>query len=181
MTESDKPEQPPSDTPSSSAPPPPPPYPSAPPPYPYAGGYPGAYPPPPPSYGGYPPASPQAVPKNGLGIAALVVAIVGLFTVYGGIVLGVVAIVLGFLGRGRAKRGEATNGGVALAGIVLGFLGVIVSIVAIALTVWGFNQLGGGDFFDCLRRASNDPAAQQQCEEQFSSTVEDRFNVTPTP
>jgi heme/copper-type cytochrome/quinol oxidase subunit 2 len=105
----------------------------------------------------------------------------GLLTVCGGIVLGVAAIVLGFIGRGRVKRGEATNGGVAMAGIVLGFLGVVVSIVAIALAIWSFDVFGGGDLVDCLQRAGNDPAAQQQCEEDFTSNVEDQFSVTLTP
>ena len=44
-------------------------------------------------------------------------------TVFAPIVLGVVAVVFGFLGRGRVKRGTANNGGVAIAGIVLGALG----------------------------------------------------------
>jgi Domain of unknown function (DUF4190) len=178
MTDPDKPEQSPTD-PSSSAPPPPP---GPPPGYQY-GAQPGAYPPPPPPpYGGYPYAqgAPTA-PKNGIGIASLVVAIIGLLTVFGGIVLGVAAIVLGFVGRGRAKRGEATNGGIATAGIVLGFLGVIVSIVAIALSIWGFSELGGADLVDCLQRAGNDVEAQQQCEEDFTNNMEDQFSVTLTP
>ena len=87
---------------------------SEPPQQPPYGAYPGGYPPPPPHYGGYPPPA----PKNGLGTASLVVAIISLFTVFGGIVLGVVAVILGFLGRGRVKRGEATNGGIAMAGII---------------------------------------------------------------
>ena len=64
-----------------SEPPPPPP-----------GTYPGGYPPQP--YGGYPPPVPVA-PKNGLGTASLVVAIISLFTLFGGVVLGIVAVVLG--------------------------------------------------------------------------------------
>lgn len=131
--------------------------------------------------GGYPTAPAPTAPKNGLGIAALVVAIIGLLSVFGGILLGVVAIVLGFLGWGRAKRGEATNGGVAIAGIVLGVLGVIVSITVIALAIWGFQEVGGADLVECMQRAGNDAAAQQECEEQFTRNVEDQFNVTLTP
>jgi hypothetical protein len=196
MTESDKPEQ------SPSAPPPPPsppnpgqqqsypqqPYPGQqsypgqqqpyPPQQPYQyGAYPGSYPPPPPGYG-YPA---QTAPKNGLGVASLIVAIIGLLTVFGGIVLGVVAVILGVLGRGRAKRGEATNGGVAMAGIVLGVLGVVVGIVAIALTVVFAREVGAGDLFDCLQQAGNDTEAQQQCQDQFQRKIEDQFSVTVTP
>lgn len=176
MTESDKPEQSPTPPPSPSTPPPP--YPQQQP-YQY-GPYPGGYPPPPPGqYGyGYPA---QTAPKNGLGIASLVVAIIGLLSVFGGLVLGIVAVILGVIGRGRAKRGEATNGGVAIAGIVLGVLGVIVSIVAIALTVMFAREVGAGDLFDCLQQAGNDTEAQQQCQEQFQRNIEDQFSVTLTP
>ena len=65
--------------------------------------------------GGY--ASAQAGPRNGFGLTALITGIVGLlfgvlpFTFYLGIILGIVAVVFALLGRRRAKRGEATNGG----------------------------------------------------------------------
>ncbi len=153
-----------------------------PPPPPQYGAYPCNYPPPPPQQQGgfnYPP--PASAPRNGLGIAALVVAIIALLSVYGGLILGIVAVILGFLGRGRVKRGEANNGGVAMAGIVLGFLAIVVSIVAVALTVWGFNEVGGGDLITCLREAGSDQVAQQDCADRFQRNLEDQFNVTLTP
>jgi hypothetical protein len=169
MSEPDQPQTPPQ------MPPPPPPQYGG-----YPGGYPGSYPPPPPQpYAGYAP--PPTAPKNGLGIAALVVAIIGLFTVFGGLILGIVAIILGFIGWGRAKRGEATNGGVAIAGVVLGFLGVIVSIVAIFLVVSFFRDVGGTDYVDCLSRAGNDEQAVQQCADQFRDRIENEFSITMTP
>jgi len=167
MSEPDKPGSPP---PSQPVPPPPPQY----------GAYPGGYPPPPPQpYGGYAP--PPTAPRNGLGIAALVVAIIALFSVVGGVVLGVVAIILGVLGYSRAKRGEATNGGVAVAGIVLGLVSIIEAIVVIALMVWGFSEVGGTDYVDCVSRAGNDPEAVQQCADQFRERVENEFSITVTP
>lgn len=142
--------------------------------------YPGSYPPPSP-YGGYAP--PPTGPKNGFGIAALVIAIVSLASVIFGVVLGVVAIIFGFLGWGRAKRGEATNGGMAVAGIVLGILSIIEAIAAIGLLVWGFDRAGGTDYLDCVSRAGNDQAAIEQCADQFRDRVEDQFSftVSPTP
>jgi heme/copper-type cytochrome/quinol oxidase subunit 2 len=116
-----------------------------------------------------------------LGIAALVVAIVALLSVVGGVVLGVVAIILGFIGYGRAKRGQATNGGVAVAGIVLGLLSIIEAIAVIALAVWGFNEAGGTDYVDCLSKAGSDEQAIQQCAEQFRDRVENQFSITVTP
>lgn len=157
------------------------------PPPPPPGTYPGGYPPQP--YGGYPgPYSPQpypVAPKNGLGTASLVVAIISMFTVYGGVILGVVAVVLGFLGRGRVKRGEANNGGVALAGIVLGALSIVVAIAAIIITaIFGwqlFQDVGGNDYIDCLNRAGSDQAAVEQCANEFTQRVENEFSITVTP
>lgn len=183
MSEPDQPETPPSPQPAPPAAPPPPQY----------GAYPGSYPSPPPGpYAGYPPQAPgyppqqagpplQTGPQNGLGIAALVVAIVALISVFGGVVLGVVAVVLGFLGWNKAKRGQANNGGIAIAGIVLGFLSIIEAVVVIGFMVWGFNQAGGGDYVDCLTKAGSDQQAMQQCIDQFTNKVENQFSITVTP
>jgi hypothetical protein len=152
-------------------------YPQYPPPP--GGAYPGSYPPPPPQpYTGYAP--PPQAPKNGLGIAALVVAIIALISVVGGVVLGIVAVILGFLGWQKARRGEATNGGIAIAGIVLGILSIIEAIVVIVLSVWAFNEVGGTDYMDCLSKAGSDQEAAAQCVDQFQKKVEDQFSVTLT-
>ncbi len=111
-------------------------------------------------------------------------AIIALLSVVGGIVLGVVAVILGFLGWGKAKRGEANNGGVAVAGIVLGVLSIIEAIVVIGLFIWGFGEVGGTDYIDCLSRAGSDQQAVQRCAEQFAENIEDQFSMTittPTP
>jgi hypothetical protein len=115
-----------------------------------------------------------------LGIAALVVAIVALISVVGGVVLGVVAVILGFLGWQRARRGEATNGGIAIAGIVLGILSIIEALVVIALSVWVFNSVGGSNYMDCLSKAGSDQQAVQRCVDQFQNRVQDQFSVTLT-
>lgn len=174
--------------------PPPQGYPPYPPPAQYSPQYSGAYPPPPGPYpGSYPPPPPMpyggygqvpAAPKNGLGLSALVSGLLSVpaaFTVIGGFLLGLLAIALGFVGHGRARRGEATNGGIAIAGIVLGVLGIILSVV-LAVTMWGlFKEFGGRDLVDCMQEAGSDRAAQQQCEEEFRGNLEDRFSITLTP
>ncbi|RAV09368.1 DUF4190 domain-containing protein [Mycolicibacterium sp. GF69] len=177
MSEPDQPETPPQTPQSPPAQPPPTQPPAAQ--QPQYGAYPGGYPPPPPQGYAYPP--PANAPKNGIGIAALVVAIIALLSVFGGIVLGVVAVILGVIGWRRAKRGEATNGGVAMAGIVLGVLSIIEAIVVIWLAVWGFNEVGGTDYIDCISRAGDDQDAVQQCADEFQQRVEDQFSVTLTP
>ncbi|WP_343709443.1 DUF4190 domain-containing protein [Mycobacterium sp.] len=142
--------------------------------YPYPSGY------PPPTHG---PAAPVAS-KNGFGIAALVLAVIGLLsvaTVVAPIALGAVAVVIGAVGRGRAKRGIADNGGVAIAGIVLGALAVVVGLAFIAIwtTIW--KDVRGGDYVDCIQKAGNNQVAEGRCADQFRHSVQDRLSVTLTP
>ncbi|MFH7597660.1 DUF4190 domain-containing protein [Streptomyces racemochromogenes] len=106
-------------------------------------GYPGApgYPAPPgyPGYTGYQPYGPG--PSNAFGVTALILgilAVVGCVTSFFAIALGIAAVVFGVLGRGKANRGEATNGGVALAGIILGAIGIVLGLLLVAVMFAGF-------------------------------------------
>src|ERR1700681_1592407 len=173
MTQSDKPETPSGgpETPQGGPagyPPPPQPY---------------SYPPPPPvPYSGFTPPPPG--PKNGLGAAALVIAIVALvsvWSVFGGVILGLVAVVIGFAARGRVKRGEATNGGVAIAGIVLGFLAIVVGLLFIPIWIGVFKYVGGTDYVNCLSKAGSDANAVQKCADEFRNRIESSFSVSLTP
>lgn len=117
--------------------------------YPYP---PGAYPPPPPSYFGFPPT--PIAPKNGLGVASMVVGIVAVvasWTVVGGLGLGAVAAVIGLVARARVKRGEATNGAAALVGTLLGIAAAALSAVLLAIFIV-VNQTGmlNEDYQHCL-------------------------------
>jgi hypothetical protein len=107
--------------------------------------------------------------RNGLGVAALVLGILGLLTswIFVGGVLGLIAIVLGVMGRGRAKRGEATNGGMALTGIITGALAVIVAAVVTIGAVALFNSEEFSTVRECLADAGDDQAAIEACAEQF--------------
>ncbi|MER6771363.1 DUF4190 domain-containing protein [Streptomyces bacillaris] len=113
----------------------------APPAQPY-GGYPGYD-----AYGGHQPWGPQ--PSNGLGTAALVLGIISVvgFCMYGvNIVLGILALIFGIIGLGRAKRGEATNRGMAIAGIITGSVGIVLGSVILGFIVWAVAN--GEDFED---------------------------------
>ncbi|GAA3372308.1 hypothetical protein GCM10020367_26690 [Streptomyces sannanensis] len=83
--------------------------------------------------------APQAA-RNGLGTAALILGIIGAFTGLFMIlfwlagVLGLIALILGLAGRGRVKRGEATNKGVTITGAVLGLVSLILSVVGAVVT-----------------------------------------------
>ncbi|WP_027502629.1 hypothetical protein [Rhodococcus sp. UNC363MFTsu5.1] len=127
------------------------------------------------------PGQPPAQPRNGAGITALVLGIFSVLTVWtivGGILLGAVAIIVGLVGRSLYKKRQATNGGVSLAGILLGLAGLIISIVLVVVGIGLFNKLGGRDFAECMADAGNNRAAQQRCEDEFRSNLEDKFSVT---
>ena len=115
--------------------------------------------------------APQGQAKNGLGVAALVLGVLAVLTgffVIGGL-LGVVAIILGALGRGRAKRGEATNGAMALAGIILGVIGVLLTALVITIGASFFNEIGS--YTECVDGAGQDQAAIDQCGRDFQDDV----------
>lgn len=118
--------------------------------------------------------APSRGQSNGLGTAALVLGILAVLTcwsIVGGIVLGIIAIVLGLIGRGRAKRGEASNGGVATAGTVLGAIGLVLSLVLIAVGATFFFKGGGSDLVNCVSDANGDQARVQQCQQEFANRV----------
>ncbi|MDQ6649320.1 MAG: DUF4190 domain-containing protein [Actinomycetota bacterium] len=131
-----------------------------------------------PAYGTAPAGYGAAVgpPRNGLGIAALILgilAVLGSVTVVLGLLFGLLAIVLGFVGRGRAKRREATNGGVALTGAILGIVGLLLSIVLVAVgaTFLSRHKSEVQQYRDCLNKAGSNSAAVQQCQQQFANQV----------
>ena len=78
------------------------------------------------------------------------------------------------------QRGEATNGGVAVAGIVLGILAIVLGLVFIPIWYGMFEEVGGTDYIDCLAKAGSDQEAVQRCEDQFRERVEDQFSITLT-
>ncbi|WP_406136341.1 DUF4190 domain-containing protein [Streptomyces sp. NBC_01089] len=85
----------------------------------------------------------QPGPANGFGVAALVLGILSvvIFCAWGlGIILGTLALIFGILGRKRAGRGQANNGGMALAGIILGPIGIVVSAAFLSVVIWGISH-----------------------------------------
>ncbi|MEU1519828.1 DUF4190 domain-containing protein [Streptomyces sp. NPDC005811] len=92
-------------------------------------GHPGAYGYPLPAQTGYHWPGMPPVESNGIGVTAMVLGIASavLFCLWpAAIVVGVLGVVFGAIGRRKASRGEATNPGQALAGIILGIAGVIL-------------------------------------------------------
>lgn len=85
-------------------------------------------------------APPRYARRNGLGTAAMVLGITAIVPGFAffGIVLGTLAIIFGFVGRARAQRGIADNGGQALAGIITGIIGLILAtLFTVSVAVQG--------------------------------------------
>ncbi len=83
----------------------------------------------------YPPPAaapgPGAAPNNTLGLIGMICGIVAipLACCFGlGTLVGIAGIVLGFLGKQKADKGEANNRGQAMAGIICGAVAVILGI-----------------------------------------------------
>jgi hypothetical protein len=121
--------------------------------------------------------------RNGLGIAALILGIIGalsglipiLFWLGG--ILGVIGLILGFVGRGRAKRGEATNGTMALWGIITSAVALVLSIVGLVIVIGAFEELEEdlsdiGTTAAVTPDASAPPAADEEAEEPASDVAQ---------
>lgn len=87
-------------------------------------------------------------PDNGLGVAALVLGIVGSvlsITLFFGVICGVLAIIFGAIGRGKVSSGHATNGGQALAGLILGGVALVLTAVMFIVLIASNEQPAPGD------------------------------------
>jgi hypothetical protein len=96
------------------------------------------YGPPPPGYGAPPPpyGTPGSAPQNGMGTTALIMGILQFVCL--GPIGSILAIIFGVIGAKKAKQGLATNGGMAKAGMWLGIIGIVISVIAtIALVASG--------------------------------------------
>lgn len=75
-------------------------------------------------------AAPTVRRSNGMAVAALVCAIIGIFIFE--VILGILALIFGVIGLNRASAG-ASGRGLAIAGIVIGAIDVLIFIVVIAV------------------------------------------------
>ncbi|WP_435769418.1 DUF4190 domain-containing protein [Nocardioides sp. SYSU DS0651] len=88
--------------------------------------------------GGYGGAQPQQT--SVMAIISLVTGILGVLCC-GSLIFSVAAIILGYLGKKETDSGQKSGGGMALAGLILGGVGVVLSIIWIILwiTTGSFN------------------------------------------
>lgn len=114
---------------------------------------------------------------NALGAASVILGLIGIVLSFAivGLLPGVVAIVFGLTGRGRVKRGEATNRRQATTGLVLGTIAVAVALSSVVATIVFVNshrtQINQKNA--CLRDAHS-TAARQLCEKQFQDSIHHR-------
>jgi hypothetical protein len=105
-----------------------------------------------------------------MAITALVLgalAVLTCWTIIGGFLLGIVAIILGMVAASRAKRGTAGGRGLAITGAVLGLLGVVLAGVLLAVVGSFFNSESAKNLRDCLEQAGDSQAQIDDCEQEF--------------
>jgi hypothetical protein len=77
---------------------------------------------------------------NGLSIASMVVAIVGLISspCYGvpAIAIGLVGAILGHVGHKQTKERDEQGGGMAIAGITIGWIAVLAGLISLAIWIY---------------------------------------------
>jgi len=129
---------------------------------------------PPQGYGAPPSYATASGMQNGMGIAALVIGLLSIplgLVIVGG-VFGALAVGLGIAGRSRVKKGLADNGGVALAGILTGVLGMLIALAIVGIIVAGGIAIWHSHTVEDLRHclSTTQTAAQKAaCQQKYGS------------
>lgn len=96
--------------------------------------------------------------SNGMAVGALVLGLLSVplgIIVLGGL-LGLVAVILGFIGVSRAQAMGGTGKGMAITGIVSGFLGMLAAGVVVALGLSAFSFLNSAEGQDTLEQIQSE-------------------------
>ena len=126
-----------------------------------------------PDYGNGPPTGYGPPPRNGLGVAALIFGIIALLGAWiplvniVSVVLAIVGIVVGIMALRRVKRGEATNRGMSLTGLVLSVVALLLAVFVLVRAA-NFILSNYEDIEPCA-----DPALSQ---EEQQACLEDVLN-----
>lgn len=141
------------------------------PPYPEGGGAPPSQP-----WGGdgFTPSGPSRA-RNGIGTASLVTGILsipGILTIVLGVILGVLGVIFGIVGIRRAGRGEATNRSSAIAGVATGAIGLVVSLVFVAIGTSFFlsHRSQIHNYSECISHAKT-AQARSDCTKEFNRQI----------
>ena len=95
-----------------------------------------------------------------------------IYVVVGTLVIGAVGAWLGSTAMSRARRGRTGRPRGAVAGVVLGLLGLAFSGLALLVFVMFWTQLS--TYWNCTSGA-NTLTAQQACQHQLSRTISNEF------
>ena len=123
-----------------------------------------------PQFGGFGAPAYGATPRNGMGIAALVLgalALVFSWTIVGGFLFGVLGVVFGFIHNGRVRRRQATAQGLGIAGLVLGIIGIVVAGILVIVGAWLFSTSRGQNYLDCVNNANGNQQEIQRCIDRY--------------
>jgi Domain of unknown function (DUF4352) len=96
----------------------------------------------------WPPPQPVA-PRNGFGITALALSLIGLLfclmpiTGFIGLGLGLLGLLFAALGLGRVSKGLATNKGMSIAGLILSVLAIVLGFVSMKMFFDIVSGIGG--------------------------------------
>jgi membrane-bound ClpP family serine protease len=117
-------------------------------------------------------------PRNGLGVAALVIGVASLVAVISfvlfplALVGGLVGLILGIIALARVNNGGATNTGQAIAGVVCSVLALVIAIVwTVRVGTWAASNSDVFARFDnCIAQAAN-RADVSTCIARFANDV----------
>ena len=117
-------------------------------------------------------------PRNGLGVAALVIGVASLVAVISfvlfplALVAGLVGLILGIIALVRANNRRATNTGQAIAGVVCSALALVIAIVwSVRVGTWAASNSDVFARFDkCIAQAAN-RADVSTCIARFANDV----------
>jgi hypothetical protein len=113
-------------------------------------------------------------PRNGAGVAALVLGLLGLVLALLvlpaplGALLGLLAVILAPIGISRASRGEATNRGQAVTGLITGILALALGVL-LTVRIGSYLQDHATDFNNFARclNAANTDQERRACTDTF--------------
>jgi hypothetical protein len=124
-----------------------------------------------PGYGGHGYATPGygTVPRNGMGIAALVLgglALVFSWTILGGFIFGVLGIVFAVIHKARVRQQRATGRGMAVAAVAMSVIGIAISAILVVVGAWLFGTRSE-NYLDCVNNANGNQQEIRTCVDRY--------------
>ncbi|GAA4941869.1 hypothetical protein EV188_11345 [Actinomycetospora succinea] len=116
--------------------------------------------------------------RNGMGTPALVLGLLAAatcWTGWAGVVLGLPAVVAGYLGARRAFHNLATDGASSLGGLVTGAIGLVAGAIIVWPTLFGSGGFGDGLTLDQCMEQSSTAREMHMCKSQHLTEFNERY------